>query len=669
MPAGEQVRDCFIYLETPMKSFISKSRPFKHGQQFNSLSISIFTAVTSFVAPHLAQAQVNQINPIVVSGNTSDQSLSEVMPSVSVISRDDIERLNAQDMMTILQGEPGIDVFRNGSVGAPISVFLRGSSSAQFLLLIDGVKMGDEGTGISGIENIPLSQIDHIEILRGNASALYGSKASGGVIQIFTRGAKGFNGANAEISYGSRNSITTTAGYGVAEDGWKTSLQFSHQQGDGYSSVNLNQYPGTNTEKNNYQFDSISANISKQIATGQELGAKLFYTQNNYKYNNPVSVNAGGPDTGVYSVDNRMQTVQAYSQNEITNNWLSKLTIANSRMNSTTNYLTKDNDFSLNYYGVSPFPNPYLKGQTESNDYQWRNEFHLGQAQQIIAGAELKTIQYNYQSLYDQSTGDRKQVSFFGGYSAKYDRIGVQLNVRNDQLSNQDQKQSTNTGLFGLSYDLTTSLKWTTSVSNAFNAPTVYQLYSSNYGNPSLKPEKANSMEMGLQYLQEHTLLKVVAFQSKYQDLITTDPANNFQYINVNQASIKGLEASLKSKWMGNYVQLGLTFQNPTNDDDGTQLIGRSKSFGSVDVSRKIEHWTLGSQVIAVSSRTYPDDFGTQVTSGGYALMNLYGGYQFDTNWSARLRIDNLFNRDYQNAFGYNTPKFGAFLTLRYQPS
>ena len=337
------------------------------------------------------------------------------------------------------------------------------------------------------------------------------------------------NGPNAEVSYGSRNSISTTAGYGVADDGWKASIQLTHQQGDGYSSVNLNQYPGTNTEKNNYQFDSISANISKQIATGQELGAKLFYTQNNYKYNNPVGVNLGGPDTGLYSVENRMQTVQAYSQNEITNNWLSKLTIANSRMNSTTNYLPKDNDFILNYYGVSPFPNPYLKGQTESNNYQWRNEFHLGQAQQIIAGAELNTIQYNYQSLYDLSTGDRKQVSFFGGYSAKYDRIGVQLNVRNDQLSNQDQKQTANTGLFGLSYDLTSSLKWTTSVSNAFNAPTVYQLYSSNYGNPSLKPEKANSMEMGLQYLQENTLIKVVAFQSKYQDLITSEPANNFQ--------------------------------------------------------------------------------------------------------------------------------------------
>jgi vitamin B12 transporter len=652
-----------------MKSLISKNRQFKHGQQFNSLSISIFAAVTGFVAPHLAQAQVNQINPIVVSGNTFDQPLSEVMPSVSVISREDIDRLNPQDMMTILQGEPGIDVFRNGSVGSPISVFLRGSSSPQFLLLIDGVRMGDEGTGISGIEYIPMSQIDHIEILRGNASALYGSKASGGVIQVFTKGAKGLNGPNAEVSYGSRNSISTSAGYGVADDSWKASIQLTHQQGDGYSSVNLNQYPGTNAEKNNYQFDSISANISKQIATSQELGAKLFYTQNNYKYNNPVGVNLGGPDTGLYSVENRMQTVQAYSQNEITNNWLSKLTIANSRMNSTTNYLTKDNDFLLNYYGVSPFPNPYLKGQTESNDYQWRNEFHLGKAQQIIAGAELNTIQYNYQSLYDQSTGDRKQVSFFGGYSAKYDRIGVQLNVRNDQLSNQDQKQTANTGLFGLSYDLTSSLKWTTSVSNAFNAPTVYQLYSSNYGNPSLKPEKANSMEMGLQYLQENTLIKVVAFQSKYQDLITSDPANNFQYINVNQASIKGLEASLKSKWMGNYVQLGLTFQNPTNDDDGTQLIGRSKSFGSVDVSRKIEKWTLGSQVIAVSSRTYPDDFGTQVTSGGYTLMNLYGGYQFDKNWSTRLRIDNLFNRDYQNAFGYNTPKVGAFLTLRYQPS
>lgn len=652
-----------------MKSFTNNSQFLAKCAYSRILPIRICASIPFFIAIPPIHAQVVDINPIVVTGTSSDQPLSEVMPSVSVISRADIDRLSPQDMMSILQGEPGLDVFRNGSTGSPISIFMRGSASSQFLLLVDGVKMGDEGTGISGIENIPMSQIDHIEILRGNASALYGSKASGGVIQIFTRGSAGITGPSAEISYGSRNSISSSAGYGLNADGWKTSIFVSHQQGDGYSSVNLNQYPGTNTEKNNYQADSLQASLAKQISSGHELGAKIFYTQNNYQYNNPVSVNAGGPDTGLYSVENRTQTLLGYSQNEITNNWLSKFSIANSKMSSTTNYLTKDNDFLLNYYGVSPFPNPYLKGQTEQNDYLWKNEFHLGNAQQLIAGVELNTIQYNYQSLYDTSIGDRKLFSLFSGYNAKYDRIGVQLNVRHDELSNQDQKQSANTGLFGLSYDLSSALKWTATVSNAFNAPTVYQLYSSNYGNPNLKPEKASSMETGLQYLADKTLFKLVAFQTKYEELITSDPNNNFKYINVNQASIKGLEASLKSYWLGNYVQMGLTLQNPTNDDDGTQLIGRSKSFGSFDISRKIENWTVGSQLIAVSSRTYPDDSGNQITSGGYALMNLYGGYQMDKNWSTRLRIDNVFNRDYQNAYGYNTPKFGAFITLRYQPS
>ncbi|SMC50239.1 TonB-dependent receptor plug domain-containing protein [Polynucleobacter kasalickyi] len=652
-----------------MKSIINKSQLLAARLQTRRLPFRLCAAMPFLVALPPIQAQVTQINPIVVTGNSSDQPLSEVMPSVSVISRADIARLNPPDMMSILQGEPGLDVFRNGSIGSPISVFMRGSASSQFLLLVDGVKMGDEGTGISGIENIPMSQIDHIEILRGNASALYGSKASGGVIQVFTRGGQGLTGPSAEVSYGSRNSMSTSAGYGVSADGWKTSIFLSHQQGDGYSSVNLNQYPGTNAEKNNYQADSLQANIAKQLTPGHEVGAKIFYIQNNYQYNNPVSVNFGGPDTGLYSVENRTQTLLGYSQNEITNYWLSKFSIANSKMSSTTNYLAKDNDFALNYYGVSPFQNPYLKGQTEQNDYLWKNEFHLGQTQQVIAGVELNTIQYNYQSLYDTSIGDRKLFSIFSGYTAKYDRIGVQVNVRRDELSNQDQKQSANTGLLGVSYDLSSTWKWTSSVSNAFNAPTVYQLYSSNYGNPHLKPERANSIEMGLQYLVDETLFKVVAFQTKYQELITTDPNNNYQYMNVNQASSKGVEASLKSKWMGNYLQLGLTLQNPTNDDDGTQLIGRSKNFGSIDISRKIEHWTVGSQWIAVSSRTYPDDAGNQITSGGYALMNLYGGYQFDKNWSARLRIDNLLNRDYQNAYGYNTPKFGAFLTLRYLPS
>ncbi|MCF8186883.1 MAG: TonB-dependent receptor plug domain-containing protein, partial [Sulfuritalea sp.] len=128
-----------------------------------------------------------EINPVVVTSSRQEQRLSDVMTSVSVITRADIDRLNPQDIVSAIQGEPGIEFVRLGGLGLQTSIFMRGSKSSQVLVLVDGLMVSDEFTNSMPIQNIPIDQVDKIEILRGNASALYGPRASGGVIQIFTK--------------------------------------------------------------------------------------------------------------------------------------------------------------------------------------------------------------------------------------------------------------------------------------------------------------------------------------------------------------------------------------------------------------------------------------------------------------------------------------------------
>ena len=126
------------------------------------------------------------LNPIVVISNRQEQRLSDVMTSVSVITRQDIERLQPHDIGSILQGQPGIEIVRAGGLGMQTSIFMRGTNSSQVLVLVDGMKVTDEFSNATPLQNIPIGQVDRIEILRGNASALYGPRAMGGVIQIFT---------------------------------------------------------------------------------------------------------------------------------------------------------------------------------------------------------------------------------------------------------------------------------------------------------------------------------------------------------------------------------------------------------------------------------------------------------------------------------------------------
>lgn len=640
----------------------------------HSKKLQLIVAMTAIAYGAPSAFADDEINPLVVTGSRTQQRLADVMPSVSVITQEDLERTRPVNVLQALQGEPGLEVVRNGPIP---SIFLRGSNSTQFVLLIDGVKVGDDGTGVSGLENIPIGQIDHIEIVRGNASSVYGSKAMGGVIQVFTKGGQGMTGPNASVSYGSRNTVNATAGYGIAHEGTKISLNLNHQQSDGYQAINLNQYPGTNPSTNAYLTDSISGQISQVITKGQEVGAKIFYTKNNYKYANPVAADAFGsqPDPGLYSVQNTTQTLQGYAKNQITDNWLSNLVVSGTKMSSVTNY-SGDPQYIINSWYVSSFSNPFVTANTNQMDYLWTNDFDLGKVGSVLAGAEVNTLASNYSAPGDSSLGNRQITSFFGGYTGKFDSLGIQANVRNDQMSvknrsSQNSNSSVNatTGLFGLSYQLNPQWKVAGVLSSSFNAPTVYQLFSAQYGNPNLKPEQLQSFETSIQYAYEDSLVRLAGYQNRYTDLIIAS-GTPYQYGNINKATITGAELSANTRFMGNLIKLALTLQDPINDETKTQLISRSKEFGSIEISRQIDKFNVGGQVLGSGARPVisPTDFSQTISMPGYAIVNLFASYKIEKDWNAQLRVENLFNTNYQFWYGYNNPGFGAYLTLSYSP-
>ena len=189
--------------------------------RLSAAAIAVAAAFPFHTPSALAQERV--ADTVVVTATRQAQRADEVLSSVDVIERAQIERAGHSTLVELLSSRPGIQVTTNGGPGANTGVFIRGANSGHTLVLIDGMRVGSATTGQPALEMIPLALVERIEILRGPASALYGSDAIGGVIQIFTR--KGEDGLYPGAYVGAGTEHSTSVGASLA--GGKDRLRYS----------------------------------------------------------------------------------------------------------------------------------------------------------------------------------------------------------------------------------------------------------------------------------------------------------------------------------------------------------------------------------------------------------------------------------------------------------
>ena len=619
------------------------------------------------------------LNPTVVVGSRQKQRLSDVMTSVSVITRQDIERLQPQDVGSILQGQPGIEIVRAGGLGMQTSIFMRGANSSQVLVLVDGMKVTDEFSNATPLQNIPISQVDHIEILRGNASALYGPRAMGGVIQIFTKSGGNTSGPYGSVSYGSRNTKNVTGGYSQKFNDTLFNISLNHQETDGFATKNSTQNDAgsiANPTKNAYNSNSVSMNLSKVIIPGQEIGIKILgskfdiFSDAGFDYGASTAPNfvADGVN-GMNKLRSNNISSQLFMKNQINDFWNSTMTYGVSNM-------INRNDYNFNQKNI-----PIGNYQTYQKDFSWLNDFVINKNQTLLLGLQSNQIKTKDEDTFfgiAKFEGSRVINSLLAGYTGKFDAIGLQLNIRHD---NTNKGEDATTGLSGLSYDINPQWKWAGNISNAFSAPTTAQLNNiGSGGNPNLKPEKSNSMETSLQYMDSKKTLRVVLFDRETTNLIEATGALVGCCSRVLQNTAKsgnnGVEISGQAILDSFIFKVSATFQDPINKATNNQLQRRAENFGSFEIGYAFDKYKIGSQAFFSSST--PDLPVTDLcpastplcrTNAGYAIANLYGSYAYDKNWSASLNIENLFDKTYQKNHGFNTPGFGAFLNVQYSPT
>ncbi|WP_092135066.1 TonB-dependent receptor domain-containing protein [Cupriavidus sp. YR651] len=586
--------------------------------------------------------------PVVVTASRTSQSVTEALPHTTVVTQDDIVNSQAPDLRSLLRGQAGVEFATTGGMGANTTLFMRGANSNQVLILIDGVRIAGVSGGTAQLANILPDQIDHIEVVRGNVSALYGSDAIGGVVQIFTKNGVGqAPAANAQVEYGSNNTRQGTVGYGGQVGDTSFNVTGSMFKTDGFSSINAAQWNadnptraarniGPNPADNPYENKSVSGQVKHKFTKDWDAGVAAYYSNSQLSYDS-----TSGKPTDDFRMDSELYTLSAFVNGKLLPDWTTHFKIAQSedRSEGTKNGLF-DSLFS-----------------TRTRQFNWQNEYALTANHTLLFGTDYLQQELNSSSYTAPS---RNVFSVYGGYEGRIGRHQLQLNARNDHYSDFG-----NQGSFfaGYGFNVTDAVKLIANVSNAFRAPTFNELYFPNFGQPNLQPERAKSAELGVQVDTASVgLLRVTAFETRYNDLIvSTQQANGlFLAQNVNKAKVQGVEASWRATVLGTDLGASVTFQNPVDETNNTQLLRRARRHASFDAGRNFGNWRFGGEWLVSSSRL---DNGSR-TLGGYGIVNLNARYNIDKQWFVAARVENLFDKNYQLAYPYNTQGRAGFVTL-----
>ena len=606
-----------------------------------------------------AQAQTSNpasLPAVVVTAARIEQPQTDAIAHTTIITAEDIRNSQSKDLISLLQREAGLQLTQSGGMGQPSSLFMRGANASQTLILIDGVPLHREGFAAApALEHILPSQIDHIEIVRGNVSAIYGSAAIGGVIQIFTKQGEQGNAANVAVEAGSFGTVSSNAGLSGKADRTRYALSITRYSTGGLSASDKSIYPNENTDRDGYRNSSVSGSVAQELSKGHEVGIRFYGNQGKAKFDG----GGGGYPTDVAYGESKSQSFSVYAKNQLAQNWLSTLNLSQTRLS--------DINVTLSTHPFVPFDS---RDNGRSNLLQWQNLFTMSSNVSLNAGVE--TGQDKFDTAYVTSTESkhniysRNRTSIYSGLNAKFDAHQWQVNVRRDQIG---EAGGDTTGYLGYGYYLTPVFKLTASASTAFNAPTLAQLFDPTYGNKQLKSEHSRSYELGGQYAMNETLIRAVLFTTKTDNQFAFD--DNYVTYNLKSGSNEGLEISASGKWMDTALRASLTLQDPREADTGKSPIRRAKILGAFSASRAMGPWLLGADVNLAGRR--PDmDFSTlpsatPKTLGAYWLANLTARYQLNREWSLNGRIQNLLDERYQTSYGYNSMPRGVFVGINWQ--
>ena len=603
-----------------------------------------------------AQAQVaqfpaipTQLDSLVVTASRLLQPQPTLRDTV-VITREQLDDMGALSLGEVLERRAGIELRATGGPGQPESLFIRGAGATQTLVLVDGMRVGSSTAGTTAIEAIPLDMIERIEVVKGPLSSLYGSAAAGGVIQIFTR-RREVPHLFAAMGYGTDKDRRASAGLDTTDGTNTLSLSAGARKVDAPSATNPRS-PSYFPDRDPHENAFATLRASHRLWTGEALVLEAFGSRSRTHFD------AGPAPDGSNPNDRAEQTVagvRVTSSAKFAQWWASRLAIA-------------EGVDRLVYTGS--FPSRF---ETRTDQASWINQMSMNGGT-LLVGAETVREKVEPNAASDPANGftvdHRDTNSVFGGFMRSYQGQRVEASIRRDQES---QFGNRSTGSLSYGFDWPSVARLSATWARGFRAPTFNDLYGQSYPgfytpNPGLRPERSKSSEISIASLPASRVRwRLTGFDNRLDDLIVFS-ASAQTVLNVSHARIRGIEGSLDASWLGLAWHGNFTAQRPRDEDSGKRLQDRAERFGALDVSRAFgAAWSAGLSVFASGERFDSTDQSPASRLPGYAIVDARVRYAIGKQWTAELTAANLLDKRYESAVGYDAPRRGVFLDVRFE--
>ncbi|MDX1482109.1 MAG: TonB-dependent receptor, partial [Woeseiaceae bacterium] len=583
-------------------------------------------ATGTLLMPIAALAQPSTAaDTIIVTATRSEIRLGDATVPVTVIDREQIELSLATDLAELLRFEAGIDIGRNGGPGQATSVFLRGTESNHALVLVDGVRVNPGTIGGAAVQHIDPRMIERVEIVKGTRSALFGTDAIGGVINIITRRADAsyFDAGIGGGSFDQRSGYLSGGGNtswgefgatvsGEATDGFAVRRESPVERG----------------------YDNLTANlfVSREFGSA-ELTLRHWRATGNVEY---LDFLLSPLDQDFLNESTAVEFVNAFA-----NRIDSKLILSHSRDRIEQNEsddAVESQRVALDWHLSLPLDSHTIAAGVFIADETAEATSSFG------SGFDEGT---NYRALYLQdSFSIGRHRAFVAARYSDYDSFGNELTWNAEYAFTIDDRWKLSAGL-----------------GHAFRAPDATDRFGFG-GNPDLAPEVADEIQLGAEYRpSERQRLRLELYRNDIDDLIEFDFAD-FTLRNIARAEIRGAQLGYEFSAERFDLRADAVVQRAENARDGSRLLRRAEESLTLSYTQKLGEHRIGVSVLASGNR---EDFGA--TLSGYTLVNLTGEFRLAPRWRLNARIENVRDEDYETAAGFRThaPPAPADISYRHR--
>ncbi len=573
----------------------------------------------------------------VVTAARAAQALGTQVRPVQVITAENIRQSGAGSLTDLLRTLGGVEVTSNGGIGHSSSVFMRGANSDHTVVLLDGVRIGSVTLGSASLEAIPLALIERVEVLAGPSSSLYGADAIGGVIQIFTKGAKRSPGASVLVTAGNDGLRQLSGSYVARHGDTDISLGANVLSTDGFNVTTPANTFSYNPDRDGFLQRGANARVVQQLGGGHQVSAHWLRTSGKLHYD-------GSKTLDTYT-NQQTQLAALQWQGPLLEGVNSEVRVGRTWDKGETVTATTGHIDSV------------------QDQASWINRVNVGGGT-LTAGAEWLRQSVDSDTAYDVTS--RRVSSGLLGWRAVIGAVSVQADARHDRNS---QFGNHTTAQLATAWQVDSTWRLRASAGTAFRAPSFNLLYYPGFGNPALQPERSTNFELGTDATVAGWQFGATLFDNRLRDLIdyappTYDPAN------VAKAGNRGLVFTAAGA-LGEHtrVKLNATVQNPENRDTGMQLRRRARDYAGVHVTHQIGAVGVGADWTLVGERFDSASESETSRMGGYGLLAVFANWRLTPEWQLEGRVANLANKSYTTAIGYASPGRASQISLRWTPA